>query len=436
MTLVDQSPDVPPRVDRRYLHDEDIFRDEMNRVFGRSWLLLGHESEIREPGDYVTRRMGHDPVIVVRDEGGQINVLLNSCIHRGTVVCKAASGNSASFICGYHGWLYGNDGRLTGVPGRTKLYGAGFSLKDRGLLRARTDVSHGLIFATFDAEAPPLAEWLGEFEWYLGQLFDFFPGGMEVYGTVHRTVIRGNWKLHAENFCGDSYHVRTAHRTMYEMGVIGQRDPDADTFGWMANSPHGHGVHVSYITEGPLKDDPFLGHPEELAGEAIDKHSEEEIAFRRGLVVAHGALFPNTPFILTGGVNYGADVSGMTQFYQFRMLSPISPDRHEVTYFTLVPKDAPDEWKKKSYLVSVRHHGSAAFFEQDDLENYERISEGVSGILGAEMPFNYDLGIGLEGDVQPPWEVRARVVNQDPSEVNQRNYFNTYLSMMEGGKPE
>src|SRR5262245_35864486 len=219
MTSVDRTRDVQPRIDRDYYRDESVVHEELRGLFARSWLMLAHQSEISVPGDYVTRRMGADPVVVARDENGEVNVLLNSCTHRGTQLCKAASGNTATFVCGYHGWLFSNNGALRGVPGRRTLYGPDFDMSKHNLRKAQVGIAHGLIVATWDESAPSLQEYLGDFDWYLGALYDFFPGGMEVYGGVHRVVVRGNWKIHAENFAGDGYHLRIAHRTMFELGV-------------------------------------------------------------------------------------------------------------------------------------------------------------------------------------------------------------------------
>src|SRR5690606_17559835 len=140
---------------RWYYRDEDVVGEEMRRIFGTTWLFVGHESEVAQPGDYVTRQMGADPVIVSRAESGTVHVMLNSCTHRGTQVCKAASGSSASFQCGYHGWAVRNDGQLRGCPGGKSLYGPDFDKSPLGLRQARTEVTrHGFVFATWNVDGP------------------------------------------------------------------------------------------------------------------------------------------------------------------------------------------------------------------------------------------------------------------------------------------
>jgi phenylpropionate dioxygenase-like ring-hydroxylating dioxygenase large terminal subunit len=72
--------------------DPRIFADEMERIFARGWVFVGHESEIPRPGDFVTRRLGTQSVIMVRGAAAEVSVLLNRCAHRGTAVCMADRG--------------------------------------------------------------------------------------------------------------------------------------------------------------------------------------------------------------------------------------------------------------------------------------------------------------------------------------------------------
>ena len=103
-------------IDRRIFADREIYDLERERIFARCWLYLGHECEIPNPGDFVTRYMGEDPVILARDLNGQLRVHLNMCRHRGNRVCRADRGNTKLFQCSYHGWSYTTDGKLALVP--------------------------------------------------------------------------------------------------------------------------------------------------------------------------------------------------------------------------------------------------------------------------------------------------------------------------------
>ncbi|MGI8901355.1 MAG: aromatic ring-hydroxylating oxygenase subunit alpha [Nocardioides sp.] len=427
MTLEDTT--ARPVVTRKLYSDEETFVEELNNIFGRSWLLVGFESEIPQPGDYVTRRMGADPVILTRSESGDLHVLHNSCTHRGTQVCKASFGNSANFRCGYHGWTFGNDGQLRGVPGKRAVYGPDFDLKKHGLRQARVGAVHGLVFATFAEDGPSLEEYLGDFRWYLDRFFGFFPGGMEVYGGAHRVVVRGNWKIHAENFIGDGYHLRIAHRTMFELGVMG--DQAAETKGFCVSAPNGHGLRAQYVDD-PAVDGVVFGYPDELLAGARSQDLPEGYAFRAASSVIHGTVFPNMPLITTAPVHFGTDATGPTAFTQIRVVTPLDPHSHEVTYWSLVPKDAPEEWKKKSYIYSIRQHGASSYFEADDLENFRRIDAGLGSQASADVPFNYDLGIGVAEAGKAPFSGPCTTVSQDFSEANQRNFYRRYTALMNG----
>ena len=99
-------------VRREAFVSDDVYRQELARIFERNWVFLAHETEIPQPGDFVVRTLGKAPVIVVRDADGTVKAHLNSCRHRGAKVCRGDSGNARHFVCPYHGWTYERDGRL------------------------------------------------------------------------------------------------------------------------------------------------------------------------------------------------------------------------------------------------------------------------------------------------------------------------------------
>lgn len=412
---------------RSYYRDEDALHQEYNKIFGQNWLFIGHETEIPAPGDYVTRQMGTNPVIMSRTEDGAVHVMLNSCTHRGTQVCKLAYGNTTTFRCGYHGWVFSPDGELKGVPGRRALYGPEFDPKKLGLRQARVEVLYGLVFATWSDDAPSLQEFLGDFSWYLQAFFELFPGGMEVYGGAHQVDIRGNWKIHAENFSGDGYHLQNAHRTMFELGVMGEQAGTVD--GFVVNVPTGHSMRSQYVVDEGTPQIPF-GYEEELIARAGHNLDPEQLKFRQATSVIHGLVYPNMLLITTAPVYFGEDATGSTAFTQLRSVTPIDAHHHRVTYWSLVPKEASEEWKAKSYLYSTRQHGAASYFEADDLENFRRIDAGIGDQVAGDDGFNYQLGEQVATHTVPPWRGPGNVVCQDLTEANQRNLARRYLEQM------
>lgn len=207
------SPRLSPgdRVHTRVYRDPVIFAQEMARVWSRVWVYVGHASEVAEPGDYVRRQLGPQPVVLVRDEDGVVRVLVNRCPHRGNLVCQYDRGNTQFFRCAYHGWTFRCDGDLLGVT-----YRKGFEQwqldEMGGMLRVpRVDAYRGFVFASLAADGPPLVEQLGPAASRLDEFVDLAPDG-EVLMTagVQKSLYRGNWKLWAENSV-DNYHANFVH---------------------------------------------------------------------------------------------------------------------------------------------------------------------------------------------------------------------------------
>ncbi|HYR36996.1 MAG TPA: Rieske (2Fe-2S) protein, partial [Burkholderiales bacterium] len=99
-------------INRAALVDPAIFAAEREKVFERCWLYVGHESEVRKPGDFRTRMICGRPILFCRDSTNELRVFLNTCRHRGTVVCRETEGNAERYTCFYHGWTYDRDGKL------------------------------------------------------------------------------------------------------------------------------------------------------------------------------------------------------------------------------------------------------------------------------------------------------------------------------------
>src|SRR5438309_1467358 len=121
-------------ISREIFVSDEIYRQELERIFARAWLFIGHESQIPKPGDYLSSSMGEESVILCRDRAGRLRVFLNSCRHRGMKVCRYDERNTVEFQCPYHGWSYGTDGALVGVPFAKDAYGAQLDRSQSGLI--------------------------------------------------------------------------------------------------------------------------------------------------------------------------------------------------------------------------------------------------------------------------------------------------------------
>ena len=181
----------------------EVFRREVEVYFKRDWLYVGRVEELAEPGDYVALRLIDEPVLVARDKNGALHACYNMCAHRGVEVAYG-SGNTRSFKCPYHGWVYGLDGRLTGAAYMDDS--DEFDLKNCRLPPLRLEVWRGNMFINFDPQARPLGEALAEFE----KDFAFLGWEKCRLGNRIELELACNWKFVHENLM-DFYHVGVLH---------------------------------------------------------------------------------------------------------------------------------------------------------------------------------------------------------------------------------
>lgn len=350
------------RTHRRIYVEGDIFDAEMERIFGSTWIFVGHGSEVAEPGDYKTTKIGRQPVVMSRDQEGEVHVVFNRCAHRGAVVCREERGNSTRFRCAYHGWTYKNDGELIGVPFRPG-YGDGFDTTCLGLVSVpRLSSYRGFFFACLRHDVPPLEQWLGPAMPYLDQYLDRAPSGeISVARSSQKYAYHGNWKLQLENLY-DSYHPAFTHESAFERRKA--RSGKAGGFGDAGSENvalgNGHGLlDYSAGERGPRPMDLRIA-PEHLAW--LEQRYGERVT--RVLSMQHLVLFPNVLF-------YSLDQS-------FRVITPVRVDYTEVRVYPYRLVGA-DEAENARQIRKIAAWASAAGLGQpDDLEVLERIQEGMA----------------------------------------------------------
>jgi phenylpropionate dioxygenase-like ring-hydroxylating dioxygenase large terminal subunit len=341
-----------------------------------------------------------------------VHAFLNICRHRGNRVCRADTGNAAFFTCAYHGWTYGNDGRLVGVPSLQEAYFGELDPTQWGLIPvAQLDSYKGLYFATFDAAAPPLLDYLGEMTWYLDTFFDRREGGIEVFPGVHRWVIPCNWKFPAENFGGDAYHVGWSHlsaiRTGFSVGVTAK-----PTAGGTMLSP-GNGHCILAVGANDVSDPPV---PEILAYEdTIRPEVEQRLGPRRHLVnPIVGTVFPNFSMLRATSRT-------------FRVWHPRGPDKIIVSSWVYTDAAAPAAVKEAMRLAGVRGFSPSGTFEQDDMDNWQECTQTCRGVVSRRVPLNTQMGLGhdhFHPDLQA-WASDYRL-----SENNHRHFYQRWAQLM------
>lgn len=431
--------------DRRAFVSDEVWRLELKRVFTRTWQLVGFDPELPDPGDYVVRRMGNDNIILARDERGSVHVLLNSCNHRGTQLCRATFGNAAHFRCSYHGWTYANDGRLIGVPSIRSNYPDGFQKGSYELAAARTTSYRGFIFATWDHEGPSLEDYLGDFRWYLDAMLDLAGGEWEVYGPPQRSIMRGNWKIPTDNFAGDGYHMQTAHQSAFEMGIYGdslangtQGKRDLELIAINVATEQGHALRAGYVVEKGereigrgLSHPVYMGYPEEMWPIFSSHQTAEEIRFNSHCEVLHGTVFPNASFLsVSHDRAIGRASDPLTRYTVWRVHLPVGARQTECMYWVLVPKMMSAEWKRRSYAYQARSQSAGGMlFEMDDFDNFARIDTAIGGPAADGAPL--DLSLGLDrGEAVPGFPGPGHAEYITLSEHNQRAFYCRWASLM------
>lgn len=365
-------------VSSRIFTDADIFALEQATVFSRSWLYLGHRSQFTGKGDFIQTYAGTMPILLCLDDEGQFNAFANVCTHRGGRICQLEYGNASKFVCPYHNWTFNNRGDLIAVPRR---HSPGFEKSRWNLCKAaRVSTYRDLVFCTFSTEAVLLEEYLGEMKWYLDLLLNSSSAGTEVSAGTHRSVVRCNWKIPAEQFGSDNWHFQGVHASM---GKLGRRNEDPNSeYSFHAWTDQGHML----ICIAPKHDisGAFSFYLDKLA--AQEQTSEMQNRLLRCSIVI--TIFPNLSFVYFPGL------------CSIRVWHPRAPDRTELWSWALYNKDAPDQIKDSIRKQVTRMFSPTGMVEQDDLEVWSRLESNLKG-MPPTFRLCYEFGAGEESPDRP-----------------------------------
>jgi phenylpropionate dioxygenase-like ring-hydroxylating dioxygenase large terminal subunit len=365
-------------VDRRSFSDQEIYDLEMERIFARAWNFMCHESQIPKPGDFFMNYIGEESVIVTRDKEGGLNVLLNTCRHRGNAVCRAEQGHASSFMCTYHGWTYSLKGDLIGVPGSKDLYHGELDRDQWGLIQApHVESYRGFVFANMDPDAPPLDEYLGEVG-RIGLGLFAEQGDMRVLDGVQKYTIGCNWKLAVDNLF-DYYHPQVTHASAMMSGGLTPRK---------GNGPRpGNREHLVMLGE--------YGHA--IGGPALLTQEDRENSFRdeswRERPEAQRAL-GSVGLKVAGHINLFPNLWVSPDNYQLSLRLPKGPQKTEIWWFTMLDKNLPpDEWNELRRRT-IHVFGPAGSLEQEDGENWDQSTRGTRGPIARRYPLHFAMGLG------------------------------------------
>lgn len=378
------------RVSRRAFLDEEILEREKRFIFDRCWIYAFHESEIPEPGSFLTRSVGGRKLIIARGKDGAARAFFNTCPHRGALVSREKQGTANMFRCFYHSWAFDLEGRLINRPG-DETYAP--ETRENGSCNLtpvpRLQTYRDFTFVNYDRDAVDLETYLADAKEYLDLVADQSGAGMEIVGGTQDYGFKANWKLLAENSI-DGYHGEFTHSTYFDyitstQGNLGEIGTTVNTPRDLGNghavleygAPWGRPVAKPVPSWGDKGEEDTAVLREELIGR-LGKERGERIAFtNRNLLI-----FPNLV------IN---DIMAIT----IRTFFPEGPGRQRVHAWALAPKNEEPAMRQRRLFNFLEFLGPGGFATPDDCEALALCQEGYANAI--EAGWN-DLSKGMKSN--------------------------------------
>lgn len=345
--------------------DPAIFEAELRNIWFKTWVYVGHESEVPQANDYVMKSIGPEPILMTRGKDGAVHLLHNRCPHRGNRVCMTDRGSARSFTCPYHGWTFSNDGALKGYPFPSGYEGV--NREQLGLGRvARMGSYRGFIFASMAHEGPTLEEHLGPAMKAIDALCETSPEGeVQITAGFLKHKVKANWKFLVENET-DGYHPSFVHASIFEVAQSGIGTLySSDSAAVSRDFGNGH-------TENDLRPEfRKRGVPLGWFGTTVDKLPDYAARMNAayGPQKAREIMIDGTPHIMIYPNLFIAEI-------QIFVIQPIAVNETVQHVTALQFKGAPD-LNRRMRQQTMGSVGPAGFLLADDAEMYERTQMGV-----------------------------------------------------------
>ena len=417
----------PDAVHRDLYISEELYQLELRRLWRNTWIYMGHDSQVPNPGDFYTAHIAGSPLVMLRGRDGVVRVMLNRCAHKGTRVVSAVQGNCGSTLrCPYHGWTYRLDGSLRTVPQKGGY--AGTEIPEtahwKGLAQVPcVEIYRGFVFVRLSNEGPDFQEYFGDSLSSIDNMADRSPEGrLEVAGGVLRYYHDCNWKMFVENL-NDAMHPMVAHqssagvakRLWEEQGgegtppmVVQQFAPfvnDYDFFDKMGVKIYENGhsytgvkfsIHSKYSAVPEYEQQMFEAYGEKRAKAILSENRHNTV------------YFPS----LT--------IKGAIQ--AIRVARPLAANKTVLESWTFRLAGAPEELLKRTMTYSRLINAPTSVVGHDDLHCYSEIQQGLhaQGNEWVSLHRNYDAAEkeGIAG------------VYNGTSEVSMRGQMRAWLKYM------
>jgi nitrite reductase/ring-hydroxylating ferredoxin subunit len=403
----------PDQVHRDIYLSEDIFALEMERLWARAWLFVGHDSQVPEPGDVWATNLAGQPVLMLRGHDGAVRVLHNRCAHKGAALRpEGASHAGQTLRCPYHAWSYRLDGTLLAAPQKDGLAGTAFesSRAAQGLTPyGEVAVHRGFVFARARRDGPGFEASMGELMAALDLLADRSPQGrLKMAGGVLRTAFDANWKIYLENI-NDAFHPISAHASV---------TASADSV-WRGAQGAGDGARSAQATP-PLALRqllPFgsgydffkamgarvLPHGHSLLGTHHSIHTgyADLGAYGEALRQAHGeartaqvlAFAPQNVVFYPSMALKGAPPV-------MRVLRPLSAGRTVLEAWAFQPEGAPPEVLRSALLYNRQVFSPMSMVAHDDLHLFEGLQRSLAARGNPWVSLHRGAVRGPDGELQ------------------------------------
>lgn len=379
------------RVDRAVYFDPDVFEAELDSFFEGGWVYLCHESQLRQPGEYFAAKMGRQPVFIVRRKEGTLAAYINACSHRGAMLVPLQTGKEAAFTCRFHGWVFNLDGRCIKIKNEeTGAYDTPNPRAEFGLTPiGRLESYRGFVFGSLREDVGALADYLGPTRPWIDLMVDQSPQGLEVLPGSSTYVVRGNWKMQAENGV-DGYHVSTVHRVFAstmanreaKLNLTGmQRTESGRLTGNVASGgfDFGNGHMAIWAQHTDPTRRPIYAQKERLEREFPAAKVDWMLNRGRNLY-----LFPNVLLMDNPST-------------QIRTIHPVSPDRAEVTVRCIAPVGESQAARSARLRKFEDFYLTTGMATTDDLAALESTHQGGFGRRARWNDMARGAGVILQG---------------------------------------
>ena len=411
----------PDRVHRDVYTDPEVFQLEMERLWARTWVYVGHASQVPNAGDFITVDIAAKPVIMVRQTDGSIRVLMNRCAHKGTKVVSDLAGNAGKvFRCPYHAWTYRTDGSLINIP--LKEGYANTRLEPQGLpVVKNVETYRGFVFARLSERGVGFRDYFGDSLSSIDNLADRSPvGELELTGGCLRYLHNCNWKMFVENL-NDTMHPMIAHAGSAGIAKKLWEGQPADR-----PKPMAIEQFVPFVSDYKFFDDMGVRvypHGHSFSGVNFSIHSaysaipEYEAAMKRAYGEERAKKILGT--VRHNTVYYPSlTIKGAIQ--SIRVARPLAADKTVLESYTFRLKGAPDALLERTVTYNRLINSPMSVVGHDDLHCYRAIQEGLAADGNDWVNLQRDFKDGEAGEFNA----------NGTSDVSMRNQFRAWREFM------